>query len=53
MGPKNQTLTYKSKKTALGEEFDLAGGFGRFERDNQRIKNLSPLCDHKTIWIAG
>ncbi|BCZ13838.1 hypothetical protein J583_3482 [Acinetobacter baumannii 83444] len=51
--PKNQTLTYKSKKTALGEEFDLAGGFGRFERDNQRIKNLSPLCDHKTIWIAG
>ncbi len=51
--PKNQTLTYKSKKTALGEEFDLAGSFGRFERDNQRIKNLSPLCDHKTIWIAG
>ncbi len=50
---KNQTLTYKGKKIALGEELDLAGGFGRFERDSQRIKNLSPLCDHTTIWIAG
>lgn len=50
---KNQILTYKGKKIALGEELDLAGGFGRFERDSQRIKNLSPLCDHTTIWIAG
>ncbi len=50
---KNQTLTYKGEKIALGEELDLAGGFGRFERDSQRIKNLSPLCDHKSIWFAG
>ncbi len=50
---KNQTLTYKGEKIALGEELDLAGGFGRFERDSQRIKNLSPSCDHKSLWLAG
>lgn len=50
---KNQTLTYKGKKIALGEELDIAGGFGQFERDSQRIQNLSTLCDHKSIWFAG
>lgn len=50
---KNQTLTYKGKKIALGEELDIAGGFGRFEQDSQRIQNLSTLCDHKSIWFAG
>lgn len=50
---KNQTLTYKGKKIALGEELDIAGGFSQFERDSQRIQNLSTLCDHKSIWFAG
>lgn len=50
---KNQTLTYKGKKIALGEELDIAGGFGQFERDSQRIQNLSTLCEHKSIWFAG
>lgn len=50
---KNQTLTYKGEKIALGEELDIAGGFGQFERDSQRIQNLNTLCDHKSIWFAG
>lgn len=50
---KNQTLTYKGEKIALGEELDLVGGFGQFERDSQRIQNLSTLCDHKSIWFGG
>lgn len=50
---KNQTLTYKGKKIALGEELDLVGGFGQFERDSQRIKNLSTSCNHQSIWFAG
>ncbi|WP_227555314.1 hypothetical protein [Acinetobacter lactucae] len=51
--PKNQILTFNDKKVALGEEIDLAGGFGQFERDSKRVKNLSSLCEHKSIWFAG
>ncbi len=51
--PKNQILTFNDKKVTLGEELDLAGGFGQFERDSKRVKNLSPLCEHKSIWFAG
>ncbi|MDH2626601.1 hypothetical protein [Acinetobacter baumannii] len=50
---KNQTLTYKGEKIALGEELDLAGGSGKYEFDNHQIKNLSASCDHKSIWLAG
>ncbi|WP_413784444.1 hypothetical protein [Acinetobacter sp. AC1-2] len=51
--PKNQILTFNDKKVALGEELDLVGGFGQFERDSKRVKNLSASCDHKSIWLAG
>ncbi|MDC4628737.1 hypothetical protein OHV72_04075 [Acinetobacter baumannii] len=50
---KNQTLTYKGEKIALGEELDLVGGSGQYELDNHQIKNLSPSCDHKSLWLAG
>ncbi|MCY1180639.1 hypothetical protein D9M71_791560 [compost metagenome] len=50
---KNQTLTYKGEKIALGEELDLVGGSGKYAFDNNQIKNLSPSCDHKSIWLAG
>lgn len=49
---KNQILTYKDKKIALGEELDLVGGSGQYELDNHQIKNLSPSCDHKSLWLA-
>lgn len=50
---KNQTLTYKGEKIALGEELDLVGGSGKYAFDNHQIKNLSASCDHKSIWLAG
>lgn len=50
---KNQTLTYKGEKIALGEELDLVGGSGKYEFDNHQIKNLSASCEHKSIWLAG
>lgn len=50
---KNQTLTYKGEKIALGEELDLVGGSGKYGLDNHQVKNLSPSCDHKSIWFAG
>lgn len=50
---KNQTLTYKGEKIALGEELDLVGGSGQYAFDNHQIKNLSASCDHKSIWLAG
>ncbi len=50
---KNQTLTFKGEKIALGEELDLVGGSGQYAFDNHQIKNLSASCDHKSIWLAG
>lgn len=46
-------LSYKGKHIRLGSELDIAGGSGDFERDNLRIKHLSPMCDHQNIWFAG
>jgi len=48
-----ETLIYKGKLVAVGNELDVAGGFGNFEQDNLRIKHLSPMCDHQNIWFAG
>ncbi|KHN66526.1 hypothetical protein AV645_02835 [Acinetobacter calcoaceticus] len=47
------TLSYKGKLIAIGNELDIGGGFGNFEQDNLRIKHLSPMCDHQNIWFAG
>ncbi|WP_252060069.1 hypothetical protein [Acinetobacter sp. AHP123] len=48
-----EALSYKDKHIRLGSELDIAGGSGDFERDNLRIKHLSPMCDHQKIWFAG
>lgn len=48
-----ETLSYKDRHIRLGNELDIAGGSGNFERDNLRIKHLSPMCDHQKIWFAG
>ncbi len=50
---KKEALSYKGKHIRLGSELDIAGGSGDFERDNLRIKHLSPMCDHQKIWFAG
>jgi len=47
------TLSYKGQQIGLGSTLDIAGGNGDFERDNLRIKHLSPMCDHQNIWFAG
>ncbi|MGR2826289.1 hypothetical protein FY048_12305 [Acinetobacter sp. 1124_18A] len=48
-----EALSYKGRHIAIGNELDIAGGSGDFERDNLRIKHLSPMCDHQNIWFAG
>jgi hypothetical protein len=48
-----EALSYKGKHIRLGSELDITGGSGDFERDNLRIKHLSPMCDHQKIWFAG
>ncbi|ENX46229.1 hypothetical protein F886_01670 [Acinetobacter sp. NIPH 542] len=48
-----EALSYNGKHIRLGNELDIAGGSGNFERDNLRIKHLSPMCDHQNIWFAG
>ncbi|MDQ9947913.1 hypothetical protein RFW85_00925 [Acinetobacter sp. 12966] len=48
-----ESLSYKGKHIAPGNELDIVGGGGDFEQDNLRIKHLSPMCDHQNIWFAG
>ncbi|MCU4580818.1 hypothetical protein KTJ32_07420 [Acinetobacter gyllenbergii] len=49
----NHTLTYKGKKITLGEELDIAGGFGQLGAETRPVKNLSSLCDQQSLWFAG